>query len=132
MSRIFRDIFCSHFPWKLKDEDLRKISPKFRRIFRRSPRQISQELRSGKLRAQGNPSDLCNAIQPTSQADLQAECTTLRSARARRRQLLCCNYGIAGPKSICFPTWRTSAAFNLLGGSPKPIPKASFKAKNSK
>ena len=47
MSRIFREIFCGHFPWKLKDENLRKISPKFRRIFRRSLRRISQELRSG-------------------------------------------------------------------------------------
>ena len=52
MSRIFREIFCGHFPWKLKDENLRKISPKFRRIFRRSLRKISQELRSGGLRAQ--------------------------------------------------------------------------------
>ena len=48
MSRICREIFCSHFPWKLKDENLRKISPKFRR----SLRNISQELRSGGLRAQ--------------------------------------------------------------------------------
>ena len=38
MSRIFREIFCGHFPWKLKDENLRKISPKFRRTFRRSLR----------------------------------------------------------------------------------------------
>ena len=52
MSRIFREIFCGHFPWKLKDENLRKISPKFRRIFRRSLRKIPQELRSGGLRAQ--------------------------------------------------------------------------------
>ena len=52
MSRIFREIFCGHFPWKLKDENLRKISPKFCRIFRRSLRKISQELRSGGLRAQ--------------------------------------------------------------------------------
>ena len=52
MSRIFRAIFCGHFPWKLKDENLRKISPKFRRIFRRSLRKISQELRSGELQAQ--------------------------------------------------------------------------------
>ena len=29
MSRIFRDIFCGHFPWKLKDENLRNILPKF-------------------------------------------------------------------------------------------------------
>ena len=48
MSRIFREIFCGHFPWKLKDENLRNISPKFRRIFRT----ISQGLRSGGLRAQ--------------------------------------------------------------------------------
>ena len=33
MSRIFREIFCGHFPWKSTDENLRKISPKFRRIF---------------------------------------------------------------------------------------------------
>ena len=52
MSRIFREFFCGHFPWKLKDENLRKISPKFRRIFRRSLRKISQELRSGGLRTQ--------------------------------------------------------------------------------
>ena len=52
MSRIFREMFCGHLPWKLKDENLRKISPKFRRIFRRSLRKISQELRSGGLRAQ--------------------------------------------------------------------------------
>ena len=52
MSTIFREIFCGHFPWKLQDENLRKISPKFRRIFRRSLRKISQELRSGGLRAQ--------------------------------------------------------------------------------
>ena len=44
--------FLRHFPWKLKDENLRKISPKFRRIFRRSLRKISQELRSGGLRPQ--------------------------------------------------------------------------------
>ena len=54
MSTIFREIFCGHFPWKLKDENLQKISPKFRRIFRRSLRKISQELRSGGLRAQEN------------------------------------------------------------------------------
>ena len=52
MSRIFREIFCGHFPWKLKYENLRNISPKFRRIFRRSLRKTSQELRSGGLRAQ--------------------------------------------------------------------------------
>ena len=51
-SRIFRENFCGHFPWNLKDENLRKKSPIFRRIFRRSLRQISQELRSGGLRAQ--------------------------------------------------------------------------------
>ena len=44
---FFVKFFCGHFPWKLKDENLRKISPKFRRIFRRSLRKISQELRSG-------------------------------------------------------------------------------------
>ena len=52
MSRIFREIFCGHFPLKLKDENLRKISPKFRCIFRRSLANFSQELRSGGLRAQ--------------------------------------------------------------------------------
>ena len=52
MSRLFLEIFCGHFPWKLKDENPRKISPKLRRIFRRSLRKISQELRSGGLRAQ--------------------------------------------------------------------------------
>ena len=51
MSWIFREKFCGHFPWKLKDEKLRKISPKFRRIFRRALAKISQELRSGGLRA---------------------------------------------------------------------------------
>ena len=49
---FFVNFFFGHFPWKLKDENLRKISPKFRRIFRRSLRKISQELRSGGLRAQ--------------------------------------------------------------------------------
>ena len=58
MSRIFREMFCGHFPWKLKDENLRKISPKFHRIFRRSLRKISQELRSGGLRAQIFPGNL--------------------------------------------------------------------------
>ena len=53
MSRIFREICCGHFPWKLKDENLRKISPKFCRIFHRSLAKTSQELRSGGLRAQG-------------------------------------------------------------------------------
>ena len=33
MSRIFREFFCGHFPWKLQDENLQKNSPKFRRIF---------------------------------------------------------------------------------------------------
>ena len=47
MSTIFREIFCGHFPWKLKDENLQKHLPKFRRIFRRSLAKISQELRSG-------------------------------------------------------------------------------------
>ena len=40
------------FPGKLKDEDLRKMLPKFRRIFRRSLPKMSQELRSGGLQAQ--------------------------------------------------------------------------------
>ena len=59
MSRIFCEIFCGHFPWKLKDENLRKISPKFRRIFRRSLRKILQELRSGGSRAQLNALQRC-------------------------------------------------------------------------
>ena len=62
MSRIFREIFCGHFPWKLKDENLRKISPTFRRIFRRSLRKISQELRSGGVRAQEFRKDPGNAL----------------------------------------------------------------------
>ena len=36
MWRNLCEIFCGHFPWKLKDENLRKISPKLRRIFRQS------------------------------------------------------------------------------------------------
>ena len=58
MSRIFREFFCGHFPWKLQDENLRKISPKFHRIFRRSLTKISRELRSGGMRAQVAISDL--------------------------------------------------------------------------
>ena len=54
MSRIFCENFCGHFPWKLKDENVRKISPKFRRNFRRSLAKNSQELRSGGLSAQEN------------------------------------------------------------------------------
>ena len=61
MSTIFREIFCGHFPWKLKDENLRKISPKFRRICRRSLAKISQELRSGGLRAQAPPCKMIKA-----------------------------------------------------------------------
>ena len=57
MSRILREFFCGHFPWKMKDENLRKNSPKFRHIFRRSLINISQELRSGRLRAQHFRSD---------------------------------------------------------------------------
>ena len=34
LSPIFREIFCAHFSRKLKDENRRKISPFFRRIFR--------------------------------------------------------------------------------------------------
>ena len=64
MSRIFREIFCGHFPWKLQDENLRKISPKFRRISRRSLTNISRELRSGGVRAQTTP--LKNPVAPVS------------------------------------------------------------------
>ena len=34
LSPIFREMFCAHFSWKLKDENRRRISPFFRRIFR--------------------------------------------------------------------------------------------------
>ena len=51
-SRIFREFFCGHFPWKLQDENLQKNSPKFRRVFRRSLTKNSRELRSGGMRAQ--------------------------------------------------------------------------------
>ena len=47
MSRIFREISCGHFPWKLKDENLQDDSPNVHRTFRASLAQISQELRSG-------------------------------------------------------------------------------------
>ena len=33
MSRIFREIFCGHFPWKLKDENLRKFRQNFAAFF---------------------------------------------------------------------------------------------------
>ena len=36
MSRIFREISCGHFPWKLKDEYLQKVSPNFRCTFHSS------------------------------------------------------------------------------------------------
>ena len=46
LSPIFREISCAHFSWKLKDENQRKISPFFRRIFRPSRRKNSPEFRS--------------------------------------------------------------------------------------
>ena len=52
MSRIFCELFCSPFPLKLKDENLKIYLPKFRRIFRRSLTKISQEFRSGGSQAQ--------------------------------------------------------------------------------
>ena len=42
----------SVFPWKLKDENLQNVSPKFRCIFRLSLEKNSPELRSGELLAQ--------------------------------------------------------------------------------
>ena len=50
-SRIFREISCGNFPWKLKDKNLQTFSPNFRRSFRPSLAQISPELRSGRLLA---------------------------------------------------------------------------------
>ena len=62
MWRIMHEISCGHLSWKLKDENLRKISPKLRRIFRQPfeinrPR-ISPEFRSGGLQPQVSASDL--------------------------------------------------------------------------
>ena len=33
MSRILREIFCGHLPWKLKDENLRKFRQNFVAFF---------------------------------------------------------------------------------------------------
>ena len=46
LSPIFREISCAHFSWKSKDENRRKISPFFRRMFRPCRRKISPEFRS--------------------------------------------------------------------------------------
>ena len=46
MWRIFREISCGHFSWKLKGENLRNVSPKFRCVFRTCQRKISPVFRS--------------------------------------------------------------------------------------
>ena len=55
MWRNLREFSCGNVPWKLKEENLRKSSPKFRRVLRQlfetDRPKISLEFRSGGLQA---------------------------------------------------------------------------------